>query len=161
MHLSTLLPVAIYLLPVLAAPSKPKSTPEIYYLTNCFDTAKSPLTSYAEIDYYKNSSLSAISGHSTKPDLKAVINANEDIDYEDSTVSTLSGAPFKFTAVIGEDSYTAAAGSVVGSANASTYKGVLSCKRLTRVVVYEPKKNVTCYSDYACIDVSFSACSRA
>jgi hypothetical protein len=151
MHFSPLLPLVIYLMPILASPTKPKSTPEIYYLTDCFNTAKS--TSYAEIDYYKDSSKSAISGHATTPDLKAVINKYSDLDYEDSTVSTLSGAPFEFTGKIGEDAYTAKAGTVVGSANATTYKGVLSCKRLTRVVVYEPKKNVTCYSDYACVDV--------
>jgi hypothetical protein len=92
---------------------QPQHTDEIYYLTNCFN--KHTSLPYAEIDYYNNRSLSAISDHPSPPDLKSVINPSASIDYEDGTWSTVAGALFTFTAMIGDDAYTASAGTVVGS----------------------------------------------
>jgi hypothetical protein len=68
-------------------------TAEIFYLTNCFDDAT--LAGSAEFDWYANSSLSILGGDpNALPDLKAVINAEESVDYEDGTWVTLPGASF-------------------------------------------------------------------
>lgn len=109
---------------------------------------------YAEIDYYTNKSLSVVASHPTPPDLQAVINSSSSNNYEDGTWNSLSGAPFTFAAVIGKDAYTAGAGTVAGSANSSTSSGTMECVKLARVIVHI-QKEVTCYSDYACVDVSW------
>jgi hypothetical protein len=124
-------------------------TGEIYYLTNCFNGMSR--ASYAEIDYYSNKTLSAIDGKSSQPTLLAFVNTSSSIDYEDGMWSSLAGCPFNFTVVIGNGAYTASAGTVVGSANSSTSASTMECVRLARVVVHV-QKEVTCYSDYACID---------
>lgn len=124
---------------------------EIYYLTNCFNGMSQ--ASYAEIDYYTNKSLSAIAGKTSQPNLFAIINPSPSINYEDGTWSSLSGEAFNFTAVIWNGVYTASAGTVVVTANSSTFAGTMQCVRLARVVVHM-QKEVTCYSDYACINSS-------
>ena len=135
-----------------AQAEQPRPADEIYYLSNCFNTLMQ--SSYAEIDYYTNKSLSAsISNKPSQPDLQTIINPSSSINYEDGTWSSLTGAPFNFTAVIGDNAHTASAGTVVGSANSSTFVGTMGCVRLAEVVVHM-QKEVTCYSDYACTDSS-------
>jgi hypothetical protein len=138
-------------LPLFSQAQKSPLTNETYYLTNCFNGFSR--SSYAEIDYYNNKSLAAISDHPSPPDLFAVINSSSSINYEGGTWSSLSGAPFIFTAIIRDDAYTASAGSVIGKANSSSFAGTMECVRLARVVVHM-QKEVTCYSDYACMDRS-------
>lgn len=126
-----------------------RATTQIYYLANCFDANNA---AYAEIDYYSDRSLS-LAGQT--PIQTAVINTEDSIDYEDGTWTATT--PFTITAVIGEDAYTAKAGSKVGSATASTSSKKLSCVRLTRFVLYKPKAGVQCYTDYACqVSLTFS-----
>jgi hypothetical protein len=84
--------------------------------------------SYAEIDYYTNKSLSAIAGKTSQPNLYAIINPSSSINYENGTWSSLSGEAFNFTAVIGYGAYTASAGTVVGTANSSTFAGTMQCE---------------------------------
>lgn len=132
---------------ILASPIRARRhTPEIYYLANCFKSSDTTIQR-AEVDYYIDS---AFSGNLEKPDCIGIFNPTSSIDYEDGTwtVST----PFKFKAVIQEDAYTASAGTIVGSATASTYAGKLSCTRLKRIVLYKPDSDTKCYSDYACTD---------
>lgn len=54
--------------------------------------------------------------------------------------------------VIDVDAYTATVGSTVGHATSSTFAGTMKCLRLARVVPYE-MSTLTCYADYACINV--------
>jgi len=117
---------------------------QTYYLVNCFNNIT--LDAYAEFDYYTKKSLYTAGQTPLKT---SIINSEDSIDYEDGTWTTSS--PFTFKAVIGEDAYTAKAGSVVGSATASTTSATLSCLRLTRFVLYEPKVDEQCYTDYACV----------
>lgn len=133
---------------VLASPIRraTSDTSEIYYLTNCFNSSDTSIQR-AEVDYYANLSLS---GDSQTPDKIGIFNSKESIDYEDGTWAVSS--PFTFQAVIREDAYTATAGTVIGSATASTFSGNLSCRRLKRIMLYEDSET-KCYSDYACTDV--------
>lgn len=144
--------VALHLLfSALALPCYPLTTSivlrtqskSIYYLSDCF---LNTTTQHAEIDYYSSVPKSF---PASKPKLISVLNPTESIDYEDGTVNTLPGAPFNITVVIGDDAYTAKAGTVVGSATGSSVKGTLDCTRLTRVIVYE-NGDTKCYADYAC-----------
>lgn len=152
--LTTILTPFLILTPaILAVPLTPSSltsrdTAEIYYLTNCFNQSD-PSIQYAEVDYYADSSFS---GSGEAPDIIGSLNPTESIDFEDGTWSVSS--PFKFTAFIGEYASTAAAGSIVGDANSSTFAGPMNCVRLTRIVLYNPEPVVDCFSDYACVDVS-------
>ncbi|KAF7875004.1 hypothetical protein EAF04_002176 [Stromatinia cepivora] len=116
---------------------------QIYYLVNCFNNKS--FAAYAEVDYYPSKSLS-LAGQ--KPSETAVLNPSGSIDYEDGTWTATK--PFKLTAVIGEGSYTAKAGTVVGSATVSTSSSSLTCVRLQRFVLYEPNAEEQCYTDYAC-----------
>ncbi|KAM3080902.1 hypothetical protein ACMFMG_004863 [Clarireedia jacksonii] len=131
---------------VSAAPTaiEARATSQTYYLVNCFNNIT--LNAYAEIDYYTKKSLYTAGQTPLKT---SIINSEDSIDYEDGTWTTTS--PFTFKAVIGEDAYTAKAGSVVGSATASTTSATLKCVRLTRFVLYEPKVDEQCYTDYACV----------
>ncbi|KUJ22489.1 uncharacterized protein LY89DRAFT_762721 [Mollisia scopiformis] len=122
-----------------------KESKPIYYLSNCF-LSTNISTQDAEIDYHISAPKSF---PASKPKLISVLNPTESIDYEDSTVMTLPGSPFNLTVVIGDDAYTAKAGTVVGSATGSSVKGTLKCKRLTRIIVYESGET-ECYADYAC-----------
>lgn len=124
---------------ILALLSLTSATP-IYYLTNCYTTT----IQRAEIDYYK--STPALPS-STPPSKIAVLNPSVTLDYEDGTWR--STKPFNITVVIGEDAYTAKAGTDVGSATEGT-GNVVSCYRLTRSVVYIPSDGSTCTADYSC-----------
>lgn len=128
-------------LPIVAS-----ETGETYYLSNCFNNVTG--ASYAASDYYKDYSLSQ---DSKTPDAIGIFNADSDIDYEDGTWFITT--PFTLTAFIEDDAYTAAAGTIVGNANSSTFAGTLNCYRETRVAI-DFETDVTCYSDYACFDVS-------
>lgn len=148
MHFLEQISISTFLL-ALATFSRAQQPGEIYYLTNCFNSMSQ--TSYAEIDFYTNTSLSAIAGKASQPDLLAFINLSSSVDYEDGPWSSLSGSPFNFTAVIENDAYTTNAGTVVGKANCSLFSGSMECMRLARLVVHT-QKEVTCYSDYACLN---------
>ncbi|APA08081.1 predicted protein [Sclerotinia sclerotiorum 1980 UF-70] len=119
------------------------SSTQIYYLVNCFNNKS--FAAYAEADYYPEKSLSLAGQTPTKT---AIFNPTGSIDFEDGTWTV--DTPFKLTAVIGEDSYTAKAGTVVGSATVSTSSSKLSCVRLERFVLYSPSAEEQCYTDYAC-----------
>ena len=152
---STLFPSLFFLSSIVLASNIPnqvqarkvQDTAEIYYLTNCFQSKT--LASYAEIDYYSDSSFS-LGG--TKPDLRGHVNKDTSVDWEDGTWTVRK--PFDFSVYIGVDAYTAAAGTLVGNANSSTFAGPMNCYRLDRRVLFSPKSNWDCYSDYACVDVS-------
>jgi hypothetical protein len=143
--------VSTFLLTLILSSQAEAQKSTTYYLTNCFDVLMQ--SSYAEIDCYTNNTASAIGRRPSPPDLMTIINPASSLNYEDGTWSSPSGAPFNFTAVIGENAYTASVGTVVGSANSSSFAGTIECVRLTRVVLHM-QKEVTCYSDYACGDVS-------
>jgi len=134
---------------ILILPSQ--ALPSAYYLTNCFNSLMQ--SSYAEIDCYTNNTVSAVARRPCAPDLMTIINPLSSLDYEDGTWSSPSGAPFNFTAVIRQNAYTASVGTVVGSANSSSFTGTIECVRLNRAVLHT-QKEVTCYSDYACGNVS-------
>ncbi|PQE22191.1 hypothetical protein CJF32_00004570 [Rutstroemia sp. NJR-2017a WRK4] len=124
---------------------------QAYYLVNCFNNIT--FDAYAEIDYYTKKSLNT----AATPLKTSIINSEDSIDYEDGTWTASS--PFTFKAVIGEDAYTATAGSTVGSATASTTTSTLKCLRLTRFVLYEPKVDEQCYTDYACVHSASLTCT--
>lgn len=128
-------------------PIAARDTAEIYYLSNCFNNDTG--AAYAAADWYEDSALS-LDGET--PDEVGIFNADSDVDYEDGTwtIST----PFKLDVFIGEDAYTAATGTLVGNATCSTFAGPMNCYRKERVIVYNPEADVSCYSDYACTDVS-------
>ncbi|ESZ96055.1 hypothetical protein SBOR_3532 [Sclerotinia borealis F-4128] len=121
-----------------------RASTQIYYLVNCFNNITS--AAYAETDYYQSSK--SLSPPGPTPTETAILNTEDSIDFEDGT--WVATTPFTITAVIGEDAYTATSGTLVGSATASTSTKALSCIRLTRFVLYEPKVDEQCYSDYAC-----------
>lgn len=150
-HVLSFLPFLAQASPVpeLTRKSHPSHTAEIYFLTNCFNNVN--LASYAEFDWYANSTLTVLGGHTTLPDLKNVINTAESVDYEDETWFSLPGSPFNLTVVIGADAYTAKQGTQIGTATSSTFAGTMKCERLTRVIPYTTS-TVTCYSDYACVE---------
>lgn len=133
--------------PLPITPRAALDTAEIYYLSNCFNNVTG--AAYAAADYYGDY---ALSQDGQTPDEVGIFNADSDVDYEDGTWFITT--PFKFTVFIGEDAYTAAAGTLVGNANSSTFAGPMNCYRETRVVLYEPEADVKCYSDYVCTDVS-------
>lgn len=124
-----------------------RDTAEIYYLVNCFNNVTG--AAYAAADWYEDY---ALSQDGQTPDDIGIFNAESDVDYEDGT--WVITTPFKFTVFIGDDAYTAAAGTLVGNATSSTFAGPMNCYRETRVVVYEPTVDTKCYSDYSCTDVS-------
>ncbi|TGO38326.1 hypothetical protein BHYA_0077g00290 [Botrytis hyacinthi] len=140
--LSTLTSAAPAAIPAAAIDARAAST-QIYYLVNCFNNIT--FAAYAEIDYYPTKSLS-LAGQT--PSKTAVLSKTDSIDYEDGTWKATT--PFKATVVIGEDAYIAKSGSTVGSATVSTSTTALTCVRLTRFVLYEPKVDEQCYTDYAC-----------
>ncbi|KAI9646993.1 hypothetical protein NHQ30_004994 [Ciborinia camelliae] len=128
--------------PVPAAVEAANST-QIYYLVNCFNNMTG--VAYAEVDYFPTRPSSPAGQTPTK---KAIINTDDSIDYEDGTWTATT--PFNITAVIGKDAQIAKPDAVVGSANASTCAKTLSCVRLKRFVLYEPKFGERCYTDFAC-----------
>ena len=140
------LAISVLILPSysLAASIIPTESKSVYYLTNCFRNTTD--TSRAEIDYYTSTPKSF---PASKPRLISILSSTDSIDYEDGTVYTPSGSPFNITVVIGVDAYTAKAGTVVGSAIGSSFKGTLDCTRLTRIIVYEVGET-KCFADYAC-----------
>ena len=133
--------------PLPVAPQAALDTAEVYYLSNCFNTTTND--AYAAADWYEDY---ALSQDGQTPDEIGIFNADDSIDYEDGT--WVISNPFKLEVVIGEDAYTAAAGTLVGTANSSTFAGPMNCYRETRIVLYQPAADIKCYSDYACTDVS-------
>lgn len=121
-------------------------TAPAYYLGNCYSTTTS--SQYAVIAYCAH-----LETLPYTPSKISILNPPETLDYEDGT--WFATTPFVLTVVIGEDSYTAVAGTEVGSAVTAAGAGqkTYGCYRLTREQIYVPTdlgSGGTCTADYVC-----------